>query len=43
MAQVPEAQGDPAEMLEATVDGLDGPVGGAHVEVGQDLAVPLPQ
>ena len=41
--EVAEAQGDSSEVFEASVDGLDGAVGGAHVEVGQDLAVALPQ
>ena len=41
MVEVAEAQGDPAQVLEAAVDGLDGAVGGAHVEVGEDLAAAL--
>jgi hypothetical protein len=33
VVEVPEAQGDSAEVFEAPVDGLDGTVGGTHVEV----------
>ena len=43
MAEVAEAEGDPAQVLEPSVDGFDGAVGGAHIEVGEDLAVSLPQ
>ena len=41
--EVSEPQGDSAETFKPAVDGLDGSVGGAHVEVGEDLAVSLPQ
>ena len=43
MGEVAEAQGDPAEVFEAAVDGFDGTVGGACVEVGQDLSASRPQ
>ena len=39
MGQVPEAQGDTAEVLESAVDGLGGPVGGAWpVEEGEHVS-----
>jgi len=41
--EVSEAQGDPAEVLEAPVDGLDRAVGSAHIEVREEFTVALPQ
>lgn len=42
MVEVPEAQGDAAQVLESAVDRLNGPVGRAGVEVGEDLGPAFP-
>lgn len=43
MAEIPEAEGDAAEVFEAAVDRFDRTVGEPDVEVGQDLTAPLPE
>src|SRR5699024_9559049 len=42
VGQVPEAQGDAAEVFEAAVDRFDGPVRQSGVEVGEDLVPSFP-
>lgn len=43
VGEVPEAQGDATQVLEAAVDRLNGPVRQASIEVGQDLVTSLPE
>lgn len=43
VAEVAEAQGDPTQVLEPSADGFDCSVAGAHIEVGEELPVSLPQ
>ena len=43
VVEIPEAQGDPAQVLEPAVDGFDRPVGRADIEVGQHVLTSAPQ
>ena len=43
VVEVSESQGDAAQMLQPSVDGLDGAVRRSHIEVRQDVVPSAPQ
>lgn len=43
VVQVPESQGDAAQMFQPSVDGLDRAVRRSHIEVRQDVVPSAPQ